>query len=65
MKKTIELCKVRPGETFTLDGVDFVKLDEDMGQAFALTRDVALKKRPLRGRRRGPRGPQQFLRELD
>ena len=34
MKKTIELCKVRPGETFTLDGVDFVKLDEDMGQAF-------------------------------
>ena len=49
MKKTIELCKVRPGETFTLDGVDFVKLDEDMGQAFALTRDVALKNVPFEG----------------
>ncbi len=47
MKKTIELCKVRPGETFTLDGVDFVKLDEDMGQAFVLTRDVALKNVPF------------------
>lgn len=47
MKKTIELCKVRPGETFTLDGVDFVKLDEDIGQAFVLTRDVALKNVPF------------------
>ena len=47
MKKTIELCKVRPGETFTLDGIDFVKLDEDMGQAFVLTRDVALKNVPF------------------
>ena len=47
MKKTIELCKVRPGETFTLDGVDFVKLDEEMGQAFVLTRDVALKNVPF------------------
>ena len=47
MKKTIELCKVRPGETFTLDGIDFVKLDEDMGQAFALTCDVALKNVPF------------------
>lgn len=49
MKKTIELCKVRPGETFTLDGIDFVKLDEDMGQAFVLTRDVALKNVPFEG----------------
>jgi hypothetical protein len=49
MKKTIELCKVRPGETFTLDGVEFVKLDEEMGQAFVLTRDVALKNVPFEG----------------
>lgn len=40
MSKTIELCKVRQGEFFTIDGVEFVKLDEKMGGAFAVTTDT-------------------------
>lgn len=40
MEKTIELFKVRPGEVFTLDGVEFVKLDEDSGATLVVTRDV-------------------------
>ncbi|MCI2057233.1 MAG: hypothetical protein LKJ86_08830 [Oscillibacter sp.] len=47
MKKTIELCKVRQGETFTLDGVEFVKLDEAADCSFVLTSDVALKNIPF------------------
>lgn len=47
MAKTIELFKVRPGETFTLDGVEFVKLDEDLGDTFVLTRDVVMKDVPF------------------
>ncbi|MEG1577167.1 MAG: hypothetical protein RR336_00200 [Oscillospiraceae bacterium] len=47
MSKTIELCKVRQGEVFTLDGAEFVKLDDDQGVVFALTRDVALKNIPF------------------
>lgn len=47
MEKKIELCKVRPGETFTLDGVEFVKLGEDLGDALVLTRDVVMKKVPF------------------
>lgn len=40
--KKIRLCDVRPGERFTLDGVEFVKLDEDRGATFVVTADVAL-----------------------
>lgn len=40
MGKTIEQFKVRPGEVFTLDGVEFVKLDEDFGTTLVVTRDV-------------------------
>lgn len=40
MSKTIELCKVRQGEFFTIDGVEFVKLDEKMGGAFVVTTDT-------------------------
>lgn len=43
MKKAIELWKVRQGELFTLDGVEFVKLADDQGAVFALTADVVLK----------------------
>ena len=38
--KTMELCEVRLGERFTLDGVEFVKLDEDQEAAFVLTTDT-------------------------
>lgn len=47
MVKTIELFKVRPGETFALDGVEFVKLGEDLGDTFALARDVVMKNVPF------------------
>lgn len=35
-KKQIELYRVRPGEHFIHDGVEYVKLDEAAGAAFAL-----------------------------
>lgn len=44
-KKT--LMDVKPGERFTLDGVEFVKLDEDRGVAFVVTADVILGKVPF------------------
>lgn len=40
MGKTIELARVRRGERFTLDGVEFVKLDDEGGESFVLTADV-------------------------
>lgn len=39
-EKTIELCKVRHGERFKLDGVEFVKLDCDEEATFVLTADT-------------------------
>lgn len=45
MEKT--LFEVRSGETFTLDGVEFVKLDEVLGGALVLTRDVVMKNVPF------------------
>ena len=39
-EKTIELGKVRQGERFKLDGVEFVKLDCDEEATFALTADT-------------------------
>lgn len=39
-EKTIELGKVRQGERFKLDGVEFVKLDCDEEANFALTADT-------------------------
>lgn len=41
--KKIRLCDVRPGERFTLDGVEFVMLDEGHGGIFAVTADVVLR----------------------
>lgn len=38
--KTMELCKVRLGGRFTLDGVEFVMLDEDQEAAFVLAPDT-------------------------
>ena len=40
--KKIRLCDVRPGEQFALDGVEFVKLDDDDGATFVVTADVIL-----------------------
>lgn len=40
MKRTIGLSQVRQGERFTLDGVEFVKLDETTMGAFVLTANV-------------------------
>ena len=40
MGKNIELARVRRGERFTLDGVEFVKLDDEGGESFVLTADV-------------------------
>ena len=40
MGKNIELARVRRGERFTLDGVEFVKLDDMNGEAFVLMADV-------------------------
>lgn len=45
--KTMELYKVRQGERFTLDGVEFVKLGEDLGETFVLARDVVMKNVPF------------------
>lgn len=39
-EKTIELGKVRQGERFKLDGVEFVKLDCDEEATFVLTADT-------------------------
>lgn len=40
MGKNIELARVRRGERFTLDGVEFVKLDDEGGESFVLMADV-------------------------
>ena len=40
MGKNIELARVRRGERFTLDGVEFVKLDDVNGESFVLMADV-------------------------
>lgn len=40
MGKNIELACVRRGERFTLDGVEFVKLDDEGGESFVLMADV-------------------------
>lgn len=40
MGKNIELARVRRGERFTLDGVEFVKLDDERGESFVLMADV-------------------------
>lgn len=40
MGKTIELSRVRQGERFTLDGVEWVKLDETHMGAFVVTADA-------------------------
>ena len=40
MKKTIELSRVRQGEHFTLDGVEWVKLDETHMGAFVVSSDA-------------------------
>ena len=41
-QKQIELCRVRPGEHFTHDGVEYVKLDEAAGAVFALAVDAVI-----------------------
>lgn len=41
-KKQIELYRVRPGEHFTHDGVEYVKLDEAAGAVFALAVDAVI-----------------------
>ena len=48
-KKT--LMDVKPGERFTLDGVEFVRLEEDRGAAFVVTSDVVLKEVPFDSKR--------------
>lgn len=40
MGKTIELSRVRQGEHFTLDGVEWVKLDETHMGAFVVAADA-------------------------
>lgn len=47
MIKNIELAQVRRGESFILDGVKFVKLDEDAHASFVLTADVFPKHIPF------------------
>lgn len=46
-RKTIELSRVRPGEHFCHDGVEYVKLDEVAGAVFALGVEAALKNVPF------------------
>ncbi len=41
--KQIALGQVRKGERFVLDGVPFIKLDEDREASFVVTEDVVLK----------------------
>lgn len=38
--KDLALAQVRRGERFTLDGVEFVKLEDDLDAAFAVTADT-------------------------
>lgn len=45
--KNLKLCQIRPGERFTLDGVEFVKLCEDRSAAFVVTADVVLEGVPF------------------
>ena len=45
--KNLKLCQVRPGERFTLDGVEFVKLDDDSNATFVVTADIVFKKVPF------------------
>lgn len=47
MIKNMELAQVRRGESFILDGVKFVKLDEDAHASFVLTADVLHKHIPF------------------
>lgn len=47
MIKNMELAQVRRGESFILDGVKFVKLDEDARASFVLTADVLLEHIPF------------------
>lgn len=47
MIKNVELAQVRRGESFILDGVKFVKLDEDAHASFVLTADVFPKRIPF------------------
>lgn len=47
MIKNMELAQVRRGESFILDGVKFVKLDEDAHASFVLTADVFPKHIPF------------------
>lgn len=41
------LKDLKPGERFTLDGVEFVKLDDDNDATFVVTADVVLEKVPF------------------
>lgn len=45
--KTITLGQVRNGEYFTLNGVEFVKLDQDKGASFVVATDVTGKTCPF------------------
>lgn len=45
--KQIALGKVRKGERFVLDGVAFIKLDEDRFASFVVAEDVVLKNVPF------------------
>ena len=38
--KDLALAQVRRGERFTLDGVEFVKLEDDLDTTFAVTADT-------------------------
>lgn len=38
--KDLALAQVRRGERFTIDGVEFVKLEDDMDAAFAVAADT-------------------------
>ena len=38
--KDLTLAQVRRGEHFTLDGVEFVKLEDDLDAAFAVAADT-------------------------
>lgn len=53
--KKLKLCQVHPGEQFTLDGVEFVKLDDDNDVAFVVTEDVVLRRVPFSLKGKGGR----------
>ena len=46
-QKNLELSRVRQGETFALNGVRWVKLDESAGAALVVAEDVLLKNTPF------------------